>query len=130
MTNLIKSSFNEKIAIILQEQWTKQYEAGELKSQQEFSKKEQWCKENWTSVSKSKQAGDRDSNKQENSIHFQTCYRNKYNRDKSKRTNIYRSNARHGGDQQRYNRNSRQDNSNNAITFKQKSSNHQNNTPE
>ena len=24
MTNLIKSSFNEKIAIILQEQWTKQ----------------------------------------------------------------------------------------------------------
>ena len=40
-TNLIKSSFNEKIAIILQEQWTTQCQTGELKSKQEFSKKEQ-----------------------------------------------------------------------------------------
>ena len=31
MTNLIKSSFNKKIAIMLQEQWTKQCKAGELK---------------------------------------------------------------------------------------------------
>ena len=40
-TNLIKSSFNEKIAIILQEQWTTQCQTGELKPKQEFSKKEQ-----------------------------------------------------------------------------------------
>ena len=79
------------------------------------------------SVSKSKHAGDRDPNKQENNIHYRTYYRNEYNRDKNKRTNIYRSNTRHGGDQQGYDRNPRQDNSNNAITFKQKSNNHQNN---
>ena len=47
-----------------------------------------------------------------------------------KRTNIYRYNTRHGGDQQGYNRNPRQDNSNNTITFKQESDNHQNNESE
>ena len=57
MTNLIKSSLNEKIAIILQEQWTKKCQTGELKSIQEFSRKEQWFKENWMSVSKPKHAG-------------------------------------------------------------------------
>ena len=46
ITNLIKSSFNEKIAIILQEQWNKKCQTGELKSKQEFSKKEEWFKEN------------------------------------------------------------------------------------
>ena len=51
-------------------------------------------------VSKSKHAGDRDSNKRENSIHYQTYYRNDYNRDKNKTTIIYRSNTRHEGDQQ------------------------------
>ena len=56
MTNLIKSNFNEKIAMILQEQWTKQCQVGALKSIQEFSKKEQCFKENWMAVSKSKQA--------------------------------------------------------------------------
>ena len=66
------------------------------------------------SVSKSKHAGDRDPNKQENNIQYLTYYRNEYNRDKNKRTNICRSNTRHGGDQQGYNRNPRQDNSNNA----------------
>ena len=75
MTNLIKSSFNEEIAIILQEQWTKQCKAGELKSKQEFSKKEQRFKENWMSVSKFKHAGDRYPNKQENSIHYRTYYK-------------------------------------------------------
>ena len=114
MTNLIKSSFSEKIAIILLEQWTKQCQTGELKPKQEFSKKEQWFKENWMSVSKSKHAGDRDPNKRENNIQYLTYYRNEYNRDKNKRTNICRSNTRHGGDQQGYNRNPRQDNSNNA----------------
>ena len=68
MANLIKSNFNQKIAIILQEQWTKQCQTGELKSMQEFSKKEQWFKENWMSVSKPKHAGDRDPNKQENNV--------------------------------------------------------------
>ena len=70
MTNLIKSSFNEKIAIILQEHWTKLCEAGEFKSKQEFSKKEQWFNKNWVSVSKSKHASDRYPNKQENKIHY------------------------------------------------------------
>ena len=37
MAKLIKSSSNEKIAIMLQEQWTKQCEARELKCKQEFS---------------------------------------------------------------------------------------------
>ena len=41
---------------------------------------------------------------------------------KNKRTNLYRSNATHGGDQQGYNRSPRQDN--NVITFKQKSNSH------
>ena len=63
MTNLIRSNFNEKIAIVLQEQWTKQCQTGELESIQEFSKKGRWFKENWMSVSKPKQAGVRDPNK-------------------------------------------------------------------
>ena len=41
MTNLIESSLNDKIARILPEQWSKQCQTGELKSKQEFSKKEQ-----------------------------------------------------------------------------------------
>ena len=64
MANLIKSNFNEKIAIILQERWTKQCQTGQLKSVQVFSKKEQWFKENWMSISKPKQAGVRDLNRQ------------------------------------------------------------------
>ena len=96
MTNLIKSNFNEKIAIILQEQWTKQCETGELKSIQEFSKKEQWFKENWMSVSKPKHTSDRDPNKQEYGIQYQTYYQNEYNQDKNKSRNIYRSNTGHG----------------------------------
>ena len=59
--------------------------------------KEQWFKENWMSVSKSKDAGERDPNKQENNIQYWT-YWNEYNLDKNKRTNIYKSNTRHGGD--------------------------------
>ena len=41
MTRLIESSLNDKIARILPEQWTKQCQTGELRSKQEFSKKEQ-----------------------------------------------------------------------------------------
>ena len=130
MTNLIKSVFNEKIEIILQEQRTKQCQTGELRSKLEISKKEQSFKENWMSVSKPKHAGDTDPNKQENNIQYQIIYRNVYNRDKIKRTSIYRSNTRHGGEQQGYNRNPRQDNCNNAITFEQKSNNYQNNESE
>ena len=107
-TNLIKSSFNEEIAIILQEQWTTQCQTGELKPKQEFSKKEQWFNENWMSVRKPKHVGDRDPNKQESNIQYRTYYRNGYNRDKNKRTNIYRPNTRHGEDQQGYNRSPRQ----------------------
>ena len=73
------------------------------------------------SVSKPKPAGDRHPNKQENNIPYRTYYRSEHNRDKNKRINTYRSNTRDGGHQQGYNRNPRQDNSNNAITFKQKS---------
>ena len=82
------------------------------------------------SVSKSKHAGDRDPNKQEHNIQYRTYYSNEYNRDKNKRTNIYRSNTTHGGDQQGHNRNPRQNNSKNALTFKQKTRNHQNNESE
>ena len=82
------------------------------------------------SVSKPKHAGDRDLNKQENSIQYRTYYWNEYNLDKNKRRNIYRSNTWHGGEQQGYNRNPRQGNSNKVITFKQTSNNHQNNESE
>ena len=74
MTNLIKSNFNEKIAIILQR--TKQCQTGELKFILEFSKKEKWFKENWMSVSKPKHAGVREPDKQENNIQYRTYYRN------------------------------------------------------
>ena len=67
MTNLIKSNFNEKIAMILQEQWTKQCQIRELKSIKKFSKKEQWFKEDWMSTSKEEHGSVRDPNKQENS---------------------------------------------------------------
>ena len=52
------------------------------------------------SVSKPKHAGDRDPNKQENSIQYRTYYRNEYSQDKNKRRNFNRSNTRHGGEQQ------------------------------
>ena len=67
MTNLIKSNFNEKITMILQEQWTKQCQIRELKSIKKFSKKEQWFKEDWMSTSKEQHGSVRDPNKQENS---------------------------------------------------------------
>ena len=81
-------------------------------------------------VSKPKQAGGRDPKNQENNIQYWTYYRNEYNQDTNKRTNIYGSNTRHRGEQQGYNRNPRQDNSHDAITFKQKRNNHQNNESE
>ena len=68
--NLIKNNFNDKIEIIVQEQWTKQCKKGGLKSIQEFSNKEERFKENWMSVSKPKHAGLRDPDKQENNIHY------------------------------------------------------------
>ena len=49
---------------------------------------------------------------------------------KIKRTKSYRSDTRHGGDQQGYNRNPWQGDSNNGIIFKQKTNNHQNNDSE
>ena len=126
MTNLIKSNFNEKIAIILEDQQTKQCQPGELKSMQEFSKKEQQFNENQMSVSKPKQAGDRDANKQENNMQYRKYYQNEYNQNKSKRRNIYESNIRNRGEQQRYNGNPWQDNSSNVITYTQRRNNHQN----
>lgn len=53
MTNLIKSNFNEQITI-LQEQCTMGCQTGELKSTQEFPKKERWFENNWMSISKPK----------------------------------------------------------------------------
>ena len=53
MANLIKNNFNEKIAIILREQRTKQSQTGERSM----------FKENWMSVSKPKQADVRNPNK-------------------------------------------------------------------
>ena len=44
MTNLIKSSFHMKIAIILPEKWTKQCQTRELKSKEEFAKKDNYLK--------------------------------------------------------------------------------------
>ena len=57
------------------------------------------------SLSKPKQAGDRNPNKHENNKQHRTYCQNEYNRDKNKRRNIYRFNTRYGGEQQRYNRN-------------------------
>ena len=125
MTNFIKSYFNEKDVIILQEQCNKQCQTGGLKSMQEFSKKNQWVKENVMSTSKPRHKSVRDPNKQKNKIQYQTYYRNDYNRDKNNRRNNYRSNSVRGGEQQRYNRNPRQNNSNKVITFKQAKNNYQ-----
>ena len=69
------------------------------------------------STSKPQHGSAGDPNKQENSIQYRTHYPNDYNRDKNKRRNNCRSNTGHGGEQQRYNRNSKQDNSSNVITF-------------
>ena len=102
----------------------------EFKSIQEFSKNEQWLKENWMSVNKPKHGGVREPNKQENNIQYTTYYRNEHNQDKSKRRNIYRSNTGHGGEQQGYNRNRRKGNSNNVITFQHTKNGHQNNESE
>ena len=63
-------------------------------------------------------------------IQFWTYYRNEYNWGKSKIRNIYRSNTGYGREQQRSNRNPRQGDSNNVITFRQRNSNHQNNKSE
>ena len=104
MTSLIKRNFNEHMAIILQEQWTKQCQTEELKYIQEFSKKEQWFKENWTSISKPRHGVSRDPNNQKNNINYQKYYRNGYSRDsynyRSKKKqldtrNNYRSNTGH-----------------------------------
>ena len=95
MTILIKRNFSEHIAIILQEQWTKQCQTEELKYIQEFSKKEQWFKENWTSISKPRHRVSRDPNNQKNNINYQKYYRNGYSRDKNNRRNNYRSNTGH-----------------------------------
>ena len=84
MANLIKSNFNDKVVIILQEQWTKQCQTGDLKSIQVFSKKEKCFKENWMSESKQKNTGVRGPDKQENNIKYQTYYRNEYNETKTK----------------------------------------------
>ena len=78
------------------------------------------------SLSKPKHSGVRDPNKHENNIQHLRYYRNKYNRDKNKTKNSYRSNTGHGGEPQGYNRNARQDNPNNVITCQQTNSNHQN----
>ena len=78
------------------------------------------------SVSKPKHAGDRDPNKQENNIQYWKYYQNEYNQNKCKRRNIYESNIRNRGEQQRHNRNPWQDNSNNVITYTQRHNNHQN----
>ena len=61
----------------------------------------------------------RDPNKQENNIQYQTYYRNGYNQNKNNGRNNYRSITEHEGEQQGYNRNSRQDRSNNVIAFQQ-----------
>ena len=84
MANLIKSNFNDKVVIILQEQWTKQCQTGDLKSIQVFSKKEKCFKENWMSESKQKNTGVREPDKQENNIKYQTYYWNEYNETKTK----------------------------------------------
>ena len=73
--------------IILQEQWTKQCQTGELKSSQEFSKNDGLKK---TKVSKPKHVSGRAPNKQENNIQYRTYYRNEYNQDKNQRSHIYR----------------------------------------
>ena len=126
MTKLIKTDINEKIAIVLQEQWTKQCQTRELKSI-EFSKKEKWFTENWMSVSKSKHEGLRGPIKQENNVKYRTYWRNKYNRDKTKKeifTDLI------PGTEVSKKDTIRQDNSDNVITFQQTNNNHQNNESE
>ena len=77
-----------------------------------------------------KHGGARDLNKQENKIQCRTYCRSDYNRDKNNIENNCRCSIGHGGGQQRYNRNPRQDNSNNVITLQLANSNNQNHESE
>ena len=47
MKNIFELSFNERISKELLNEWANQCKLGELKSQQEFSKKEEWFIKNW-----------------------------------------------------------------------------------
>ena len=47
MKNIFELSFNERISKELFNEWANQRKLGELKSQQEFSKKEEWFTKNW-----------------------------------------------------------------------------------
>ena len=47
MKNIFELSFNERISKELLNEWANQCKLGELKSQQEFSKKEEWFTKNW-----------------------------------------------------------------------------------
>ena len=47
MKNIFELSFNEHISKELLNEWANQCKLGELKSQQEFSKKEEWFIKNW-----------------------------------------------------------------------------------
>ena len=47
MKNIFELSFNEHISKELLNEWTNQCKLGELKSQLEFSKKEEWLIKNW-----------------------------------------------------------------------------------
>ena len=111
---LICSNFNEQIALTLQEQWNKQCKLGEQKSIEEFSKKEQWFKENWMSLDKPEQGGNKQFQGQQGHTHYRRYNRNDYNRDKKR--NNYRPNNRDEREELRYNRNQGQDsNENRAV---------------
>ena len=47
MKNISELSFDEHISKELFQEWANQCKLGELKSQQEFSKKEEWFIKNW-----------------------------------------------------------------------------------
>ena len=113
MINLITNNFDELIAAKLQEQWAKQCETGEFKSIQEFTKKEQWFKDNWMSINQP-----RSNSRQplmEDNTNYRRYNRDDYNRDRHSRNNRLRPGNEHEREQTQNRRNERQENFNNRT---------------
>ena len=79
MKNIFELSFNERISKELLNEWANQCKLGELKSQQEFSKKEEWFTKNWmTEKPVNQHNSEKDANNKERfkrSTHYKTFNR-------------------------------------------------------
>ena len=74
--HIFELSFNERISKELLNEWANQCKLGELKSQQEFSRKEEWFTKNWmTEKPVNQHNSEKDANNKERfkrSTHYKT----------------------------------------------------------